>query len=284
MEPLRQNDLEYVAGRDVFLTLLDRREVVGLIEVRLEVDLFRAARNDIVVNLRLRRAKLVDNEVDGLDRLLVGRGDVGALLDVGVADDLDRVEDVVEKNDRVEEHEAHIRQAERTLRPVRQILDVAHDVVGEVADGSADERRFLLGQAGNGGGLRPADEPLELRNRIVGGILVDLLVVLILHDAFGALEHARRREAEQRVTADLLAARHALEQETIFLIAEAQHRRDGRERVGQQLTAHGNDGAGRRQLLELFERREVHLPPRYQSAAAGHIAKPPSTGITWPVI
>ena len=77
---------------------------------------------------------------DALDGALVGAVDVAA-VDEGVGDDRDGVLEVVEHEHRVGQQERHLGEAEVVRRRVRQRLQAPHEVVAEVADEAAGERR-----------------------------------------------------------------------------------------------------------------------------------------------
>ena len=75
-------------------------------------------------------------------------------IDVGMGDDRHGLVDVVEDDHAIVEGEAEVRQTAIVRRRVRQAFDVAHGVVGGIADGAAAEarqarqgRRAIGGQA-----------------------------------------------------------------------------------------------------------------------------------------
>ena len=139
----------------------------GLERGRLEVGVVRPRRladRGHVGQLQVGDALLqpLDEPVHAVAGGLVAAAQVGR-IDVGVGHGRDRLVDVVEDDHAVVEGEAEVGQAAVVGRRVRQAFDVAHGVVGGVADGAAAEAR----QAGNaaGRGRRPASPPAAAAGR-----------------------------------------------------------------------------------------------------------------------
>ena len=86
------------------------------------------------------RGQLGAHVGDALDGALVGPVHV-ASVDEGVGDDGDGVLEVVEDEHGVGQQERHLGEAEVVRRRVRQRLQTPHEVVAEVADEAAGERR-----------------------------------------------------------------------------------------------------------------------------------------------
>ena len=133
-------------------------------------------------------------------------------------------------------------------------LEPGGRVVAEIADGAAGEprqarherrveARHQLAQRG--------DERLVGLGRLSGAI-DDRLAVPRAQDQ-------ERILAEERVAADLLAAFDRLEQERVVgVLGDLQERRDRRQQVGDDLLVDRHERAALRQLLEFFERRDLH--------------------------
>ncbi len=82
----------------------------------------------------------------------------------GGDDEVDGLANVVEGENLVEEHEVGVRDVKLVSGESRQLLDLANDVVGEVADGAGGEGR----QAGQAGGGVAASADLELGEDVAG--------------------------------------------------------------------------------------------------------------------
>ncbi len=207
---LRRDDLEGVAGVDV---LDDPRDValeLGALHVRLPVRLGPGAGH-----AARRRDRPGERRADLVDHRRVPHRDDG-----------DRVLEVVEGDERVGEHERHVGQAHRVGVGRAERLDRAHEVVAEVADRAAGERR----QVRVAGQARAPD--------LLGGERVRVAGV-----AERPAQHVAGPEADERPAPDPLALLGGLQQERGaggIGFAQLQERRDrrlavGDERVGDRL-------------------------------------------------
>ena len=251
LEAQREHRLEDVAGADVLLGRLDHLLEARLRDPALEAPLLRAAEVGDRV-LRQRPLERLDHRLDREHRLRVGR--VRLAADVRERDDRDLVRVAVEREQRVGEHEAGVRQVEVVLEPRRQPLEPAHRVVGEEADGAARERRQPL--VGDHAVARQL--VLEQRERVARVVAVPLAVAQELGPpALGAEDRARPR-AEEGVAPGAAAALDALEQEAVGAAAELEERRDRRLEVGHDLRGDRDEVPLPALLPEDFLRRLEH--------------------------
>ena len=165
---------------------------------------------------------------------------------------------------------------------VGQVLDLAHDVVAEVADEPAVQRR-QLGQR-----RRPVDgeQGLDGGQDAAGrGGTERRDVAVDLDPAAAGDERGRRRPADERPAAPALAVLDRLEQEARAPSPAAQPAEGGdrRDQVGEQLAPHGHDGVVAGQGAELVPARAEHgvqPPPAAEGpeeagALAGVAGAPP---------
>ena len=146
-----------------------------------------------------------------------------AVLDEGVGHHRDGALQVVEDEHRVGDEEGHLGQSEVVRGRVGQTFEVAHEVVGEVADEAAGERRQVAARR----------RPVRLEQLGRGG---ERVVVLDLRadrsrprcEYPPLVAHQRvRAHAEEGVTAHPLAVLGALKEERARRRTELEERRDG---------------------------------------------------------
>ena len=162
VEALREDDLEDVAGEDVLAGDVHRVVVAGT-----------AHRGPHRGNLgervggrrrrhvRQRPGEVVDQPGETVHGPVVGAVDVGLGVEEHVLDQVETLAEVVERGDVPGEGQHRVGEPQVVGRDVGEPLDFAHDVVAEVADHAAVERRQLV-EAG-----RPvhAEERLQRRER-----------------------------------------------------------------------------------------------------------------------
>ena len=157
--------------------------------------------------------------------------------------------EVVERDERVGQHQREVGQPDRVLvrRPER--LDRAHAVVAEEADRPAGERRQVR------------QRRLALALHLGGGERVRVAAVgqAPAHDAARAV-------ADERPAADALALLGGLEQEGRAGAAQLQERRDRRLAVLEERVAHRHEVVLGRERAHLVERRAT--PSRSSLSAA----------------
>ncbi len=188
-EALAEHDLEGVAGVDVVADALDAGLVLLPGHGRGDGSgRGRRVRGDLCgVDHAAGRAggegrgQLLAYEGDALDRARVGAVHV-APVDERVGDDGDGVVEVVEHQHGVGQQERHLGQAEVVRRRVRQRLQAPHEVVAEVADEAAGERR-------QGRRLAARRRPVaahQVGDRGEGVVVLDAEGVAVLLHARGA--------------------------------------------------------------------------------------------------
>ena len=247
-EALAEHDLERVAGRDVVADARHaglevgaahrrphrardaRRATVGR---RGEIGRrarARGARRSVRdrqrrVGQRRRQARLdVGDARHGLPVGLVdARAGRRAVVAHGVGDDRDGVLQVVEDEHRVGQQEGHLGQAQVVGRRVGQALEVADEVVGEVAHEGAGERGQLAGRRR----VRLGDQRGGGGEGVVAGRLAAHAVALDREQAVAKADHGARADAQKGVAPQPLPLLGALEQERAPRGAELEKRRDG---------------------------------------------------------
>ena len=146
-EPLREHDLEDVAGEDVLLRDVDRSRVLG-----------RGHRSAHLGQLRIGHGRVDHRFVEWtrtiggqlrepLDRVVVEaveRGDIGALGDQHVVDERDALTEVVEGGQLTDDRHDGIGVAGDIGRGVGQMFDLSHHVVAEIADDATVQGRELI--------------------------------------------------------------------------------------------------------------------------------------------
>ena len=195
------------------------------------------------------RGQLGAHVGDALHGALVGAVHV-APVDERVGDDGDGVLEVVEHEHRVGQQERHLRQAEVVRRRVRQRLEPPHEVVAEVADEAAGERR-------QGCRLAARRRPVAAHEVGDGGEGVVVLdaqpVAVLLHREAPVLvgDEGAGADAEEREAAQVLALLGALEEEGAARRAELEERRDGGLEVGDERVGDGQDVVGQCEAARL---------------------------------
>ena len=172
--------------------------------------------------------------------------------------------DVVESQDGIEQHERCVvalfgRFRVRRARPFERGLEPRGGVVTQKADGPADETRHFL----QPGRAIPREQPSQrLQERL--GQLLRPATLFTDGSSRDRPQHEKRILPEERVTRQVLATRHALEQEGVIgAVGHLEKGRHRREEVGQHFTAHRHERRVARQFAELVERRCSHrLPDR----------------------
>jgi hypothetical protein len=188
---------------------------------------------------RQRRLQLPLHGRDARDGPLVRAVHVAALHE-GVGDHRDRVLEVVEHEDSVGQQEGHLGQAEVVRRRVREVFEAPHEVVAEVADEAAGERRQGGARAAR---RRPVTGDQLGRGRERIGVLDLQAVAVLLHrEAPVRVGHeGAGADAEKRVAPQVLTLLGALEQEGATWRAELEERRDGGLEVGDKRVGDGQD-------------------------------------------
>ena len=155
---------------------------------------------------------------------------------------------MVEGQHFVEEEQAGVGNAQLIFGQLGQALDLAHGVIGEEAHGSGGEGR----QAGQARGLVAGQRAAQHGEDVV----LDLDYLFAFGDgdlAAAGHDALERREADEGVTADLLAVFDRLQQEALALRpGRAQEGRDRRFEVGRQGAADGDEGVLFGEGQELF--------------------------------
>ena len=186
---------------------------------------------------------------DALDGALVGAVDVAPVHE-RVGDDGDGVLEMVEDEHRIGQQEGHLRQAEVVRRRVRQRLQTPHQVVAEVTDEAAGERRqgcrlaarrrpVAAHEVGDG-----REGVVVLQAQPVAVLLHRQAPVLVGHEGAGA-------DAEEREAAQVLSLLGALEQERAAGRAELEERRDGGLEIGDERVGDGQDVVGQCEAARL---------------------------------
>ena len=241
-EPLRGDHLDHIPGGQVVLAPPDDVQVLVPRGVRRH----RGQGRRLPVGLR-RRAREGAGEVgdhpgDPRRRFVVRRIRLLRRADPGVGDHLDHIAGVVERQHRVREQEHRVREAQRVGDGLRQPLEPADGVVGQVADQAAVERRESVPRRRDEVG-----EFLPERLQRVGaleGLGPAVVVPAAGHPVAPAREAQQRLPAEEGVARHALAAFHRLHQERRPGVpagarpADAQEGRDRGVQIRQDLPAH----------------------------------------------
>ena len=207
LEPLARDDLEHVAGLDVFLAVPDYRFIGFARQVGLRPEGDGAVGVDVREReVGARRGQASDQLVYPPGRAVVGRLQVAAGLDVGMGDHEDRLPDVIEQDHPVIEGERQVGEVPVVGRGVGEVLGIADRVVSGVADRPAHESR----QAGDVHGPIGGEEALEVEERVgrvrPGGS-IRIGRVDDSDPIAPRLEPAEGLGPEEAVPADLLATR-----------------------------------------------------------------------------
>src|SRR5215217_5561837 len=144
----------------------------------------------------------------------------------------------------------------------RQPLEAAGDLVGQEADGAADE----AWQAGQSGHRVAAEQAVDQLQRVVvgeGAVAVGRFQGGVA--ALADVEHLAGAGADERVAADVLDALDALQQEGVAAGGVLQVGRDGGFEVGQDLAVHRHEAGGADEGARLLQGRGIswfHQAPR----------------------
>ena len=187
---------------------------------------------------RHRRAQQFDNRLNACFRVSIGRVRVAGIVGVGQHDEL--VLGVVEDHECVREHEGQIGHVQGGAGGGGQALDVAHNVIAQVAHRAAHKpgqaihpHGVVLAQFGFNG----VQGVFALGQRAGGGAAVMGAGDGVLLDS----DHAARVHAQEGIAPDLLAAFHTFQQEgNIPRLGQFEIHGNGRFQVGQQRAVNGN--------------------------------------------
>ena len=269
LEALRQHHLIDIARGDVFFRLAHLLLEPLAREIRPNLEAVRrlvARPREIPLELALEKPDLRDRELIKRFEIVVGG-------DPRVGDDQDAVLDVVERQHGVEQHETRLVGAVGAFAEIAEHrLEPRRSAVSEVSNCAAGEARQVGHERRSDVGHQPSecvDERLLARDRrsaaIDGGAAV------------ARAQNQKRILAEKRVSADMLAALDALEQERVVrVLGDLQEGRNRRQQVGDDLLADRNEGSAPRQFLELLKRRNSHRVQTPPSARAPPRASPPA--------
>ncbi len=240
---LRRHDLERVAGVDV----LDDPRDVGLELLARHVrgeDRARAGRRGR--RPRHGAGEQVARLLDRRDGVGVGRLEASVPgVGVHVHEHGDRVLEMVEDEQHVGQHERHVRQPDGVGVRLAERLDRAHEVIAEVADRAAGERRHVRPRR-----LAVARDLLGRERVRIGRLVTE-----------GPAHDLARAHADEAVAPDLLAALGGLEQEggsstpPTLAPAQLQERRDRGLGVVDEAVAQRDRVVPARQLADLVEAR-----------------------------
>ena len=183
----------------------------------------------------LRKAPL--QPVKTLDGVVVGSSG-GALRDVRRDHKHDLLANVIEGEHFVEEEQAGVGDAQLVFGRLWQPLNLADRVIGKEADSSGGERRQSLQARRLVAAERVAKDGKDVAFNLRGlAALGDRDLASSGDDSF------ERREADEGVTAHLLAAFNRFEQKALALCPRrAEKGRDRRFQVGQEGAANGHEG------------------------------------------
>ncbi len=226
LQPLAHLHLHHVAGGDVLLGLEHRRDVGFLRELALH----RVRRAAPDGRRRDRIAQLVGQLVEAA---LGGEEGVRARR-IGVDDQVEPPGQVVDDGQLfgLQQQDVGRVEAARLVRAGQARLDVAHGVVAEIAREAAAKAR----QARTQRHLEALLERLDESERVAVVRLDDLAVGDHLGAHAGALHPRARRQADERVAPEALAADDGLQQEALRLSAgELEVQRQRRLEVGESL-------------------------------------------------
>ena len=167
-------------------------------------------------------------------------GQCAGLARIGIHDEVQLAGEVVENRHLLGLQQHDVGRAQRVGlgRPARQLrFDIAHDFVAEHAHQSAGAARQV--------GQRPGTIAIQVgadEFQRVGGlrlldhlVIADHLHVMVAHHQAGA-----RRQADERIAAEALAAHHRFEQVAVGTVGELQVDGQRRIEIGEGLDHHGN--------------------------------------------
>ena len=228
---LREHHLHDVAGGDVVLGLLHRRLELGLAEFGARL-VFRHRRLGRQMH---RRMQLVGQFGETQMTLRIGI----RLHRVGVGDEVELAGEVVEHRQLLGQHQQDVRRVQHVVLVLvgEALLDIADGVVAEVAGQPAGEARQPRHRRGLEACLEVGDEI----QRVGQAVLLDDLAVGFHRQQMGANpEHGARRQADEGVAPEALAAHHRFEQVGIGRVGELEVHRQRRFQVAGEF-AHQRD-------------------------------------------
>ena len=165
-------------------------------------------------------------------------------------DNVDLVTQVVEGEHAVEKHQHTVGNVEVVGGALADVFELAHDVIGAIADGAGGERR----QAFHRRGTMLMQEFLDnVKN--ISGAAVDFLRGAAFDCDLGAarFQAQKRTHAEKRVAADFFSAFDRFEQESVGLsVGDGEKSGNRREQVGGDGLHHRNQRCASRHAQELF--------------------------------
>ncbi len=251
-EALARDELEHVARSDVFLPAEHHVLVFSLRGIafrRLRLDWREAVESGYV-------ERAIEHFYQGGDlgsSGAIGLLQRGMLASESIRENLQAAQALVEDNQRVGQHEDGVGNAEFVLRwRGHGRFELAHGVVGEIADQTAAERRQVPVQ----------HEPVAAHVALQGGEHVVFNRDFLDGGAFAdgeflaaGLDHPARAAADDRPSSALVGAFSALEQEGMTRVAHLEVRRQRRLEVRRKLGVNRDNIALFGQLAEGFERR-----------------------------
>ncbi len=267
LQTLREHDLKDVARGDVLLGALDGRLEVLALRVRPRLPALAAGRLRRLDDVGEARFELVD----AVERALILLFEpLGAPAGEDVRDEHHLLARVVEGDERREEGEHCVVDADVVRVRVRDLLEPADRAVAHEAHGTARERRQVVDLHRD---VAPRVAPHRLERR---QLLAPRHAVLLDPDgARATAQHHVRVRAEERVARDLLAALDGLEQERVgLLVRHAQERGDGREQVGHHALDDGHDRALAAQVEERLVARRRDTCVSLLSEKVVHVSPP----------
>ena len=253
MEPLGEDDLDDIARGDVLLGLADH----GAVGLRFHVGPEGGSRLPLAGGLlrRQRGHEKVRHLFDPADGPVVEIPQVLSFAGDGAGDDLDRVADIVEDDQRVGDKKDGLVVDGGVPAAGREALEIPDHVVAEKTHGPSEEPR----QSHEGDGAVTAEDFLEKPQRIAPMRVPLHRMVFLDNDLFppDAADDPRVRP-EEAIPPPFLAPLHALQQKEMGAVGKLHEGRDGRFRVGEDLPADGDQVSFSRQFSECFKIRCVH--------------------------
>src|SRR5581483_3213742 len=172
-----------------------------------------------------------------------------------IVDDLDRVLQVVEGDEGLDEDEKNLRQAVRVALRVSDAVESSDRVVGDVAERAAEKRRDAVDRDR----ALLLEQLFQNAQRLVGRERSFLSVFDDLDIPAARLEDEVWPRAEKRVARPALAALNTFKQKGVAVPLEAPEKRERRLEVHQQLLVNRYQVSLLRQAREFFERRMHHV-------------------------
>ncbi len=199
VESLREDDLKYVPGGNVFLATLHPPQKILSLGAGMHFEFaFRFAgfaphrRTQSRREFSLKSGNVSNRPIVGAPRAFA--------LHVSRRHDVNLVPQVIKCEQTIEKHQFRVRQAQVIFGVVADSFQLSDDVVGEVSDRSRSERR----QSGNGCGMMLAQQSLDDLENIVPHDLA-LAAALNLNGSLSRSHSHVRTRAKKGVASDLLA-------------------------------------------------------------------------------